>query len=63
MGRWVGWALTADFQTNLNLLPFALIHSSLLQRLRQARTDDVADLLGFEQGYYDLVVEAAIGAK
>lgn len=37
--------------------------NGLLQRLSQARTDDVADLLGLEQGDYGLAVEAAVGAK
>ena len=52
-----------DFQTHLHLLPFALIHDGLLQRLCQARADDVADFLGFEQTHYGFVAEAAVGAK
>ena len=52
-----------DLQSHFDLLPFALIHNGLLQRLRQARADDVADLFGLEQGHYGLVVKAAVGAK
>lgn len=56
-------AQLGDFQADLDLLPFALIHDGLLQRLRQACADDVTDLLGLEQGHDALVVEAAVGAK
>src|SRR5450830_693216 len=52
-----------DFQTLLDLLPFALIHNGLLQRRGQACADDVADLLGLEQTHYGFVVEAAVSAK
>ena len=37
-----------DLQARSDLLPLALIYDGLLQRLRQARTDDVADLVPFE---------------
>ena len=53
----------ADFQADLDWLPFALVYDSLLQRLRQSGADDMADLLGLEQGYYDFVVETAVGVK
>ncbi len=53
----------ADFKSRLDLLPFALVHDGLLQRLRQARTDDVGDLLVHQKVDDGFVIEAAVCTK
>lgn len=53
----------ADFKSRLDLLPLALVHDGLLQRLCRACADDVGYLLAHQEVDDGFVIEATVCAE